>query len=647
MSGIAGSYSGIGGSGTNPDGIDSPSGSLAADSTQTTLGAITLSVTGAVGASSYLWSAVCSEPPDSSYTSTAAPASASSASTSLTPDGPGDYVIACELTGLGGSTTLRRLVTVTRPRPAPSSTLGAAVYMAAGTYAPTLSETAGADGTIVWATSCTKVTDGSSVSVTGSATTTPTITIAAGTAYRVRHRCTDGYGRVTDYVVSVSESSAGADDLTLSLSTGATVAQASPGAQAITATATGGTGSKTYAWSAKYQDGSSANALLSATNVANPTLTTTDYAQRVIATCTATDSGSPAQVAVASVMVTVSLTPIVFSNPAAQTATTAGAAEVTFATASGGIGTLTTGTATLARPAGSSAAISGSGYGPYSFTTDTPGTYAVTQSVTDTIGQSSQATGTLAYAPTGPTWTQLESYDWTTVDSQTTNSAGTIALLVGGAAYKTLNTYTSGAVSSPVWHAVNGSGIKMSYATGNSGEMWFDFLAATPSSSTQKIMVQWIVDAPTYAAGGAIDVLGRISDAAGWNGGAALSSLVYAVKPANYILKTDFHSASTPSESTVRDNAADITWPACVTIIEDGYQITLLVHQNCTDFVNPDSVKTGAVFTAYQSKAQTPSGSYTRWITVSSTLRVAMGHLDYGATSCYWRKTRVLEAPNL
>lgn len=646
MSGIAGSYSGIGGSGTNPDGIDSPSGSLAADSTQTTLSAITLSVTGAVGASSYLWSAVCSEPPDSSYTSTAAPASASSASTSLTPDGPGDYVIACELTGLGGSTTLRRLVTVTRPRPAPSSTLGAVVYMAAGTYAPTLSETAGADGSIVWATSCTKVTDGSSVSVTGSATTTPTITIAAGTAYRVRHRCADGYGRVTDYVVSVSESSGGASDLTLSLSTGATVAQSSPGAQAITATATGGTGSKTYAWVAKYQDGTSANALLSSTTVANPTLTTTAYAQRVIATCTATDSGSPAQVAVASVMVTVSLTPIVFSNPAAQTATTAGAASITFSTATGGIGTLTPGTASLAKPAGSSASLSGSGYGAYTFTTDTPGTYAVTQSVTDTIGQSSQATGTLAYAPTGPTWTQLESYDWTTVDSQTTTSAGTIALLVSGAAYKTLNTYTSGAVTSPVWHAVNGSGIKVSYSAG-SGEVWFDFLAATPSSSTKKMMVQWIVGAPGYSSAGSADVLGRISDTAGWNGAAALSSLVYAVKPGNYQLKTDFHSAATPSEATVRDNAADITWPACVTIIEDGYQITLLVHQNCSDYVNPDSIYTGAVFTAYQSKAQTPSGTYTRWITASSTIRVAMGHLDVAASSCYWRKTRVLEAPNL
>lgn len=626
-------------------GEGSPSGSLGADSTQTTLGAITLEVTDVVGVLSYVWSAVCSEPPDSSYTSTAAPVSPTSASTTLTPDGPGDYVLTCALTGPGGTTSLRRLVTVTRPRPAPSSTLGAVVSMAAGTYAPTLSETAGADGTIVWATTATKVSDGSSVSVTNPATTTPTFTVASGDSYRVRHRCTDGYGRITDLVVTVTESSGAASNLTVSLSTGATASQGAPGGQAITATPSGGTPGYTYAWTAKYQDGSSANALLSSTTVANPTLTTTAYAQRVIATVVVTDAAG--QTGQASVMVTVALTPIVFSNPSAQTATTAGAAEVTFATASGGIGTLTTGTATLARPAGSSAAISGSGYGPYSFTTDVPGTYAVTQSVTDEIGQSSQATGTLAYAPTGPTWTQLESYDWTTVDSQTTNSAGTIALLVGGAAYKTLNTYTSGAVSSPVWHAVNGSGLKLSYATGNSGEMWFDFLAATPSSSTQKIMVQWIVDAPTYAAGGAIDVLGRISDAAGWNGGAALSSLVYAVKPANYILKTDFHSASTPSESTVRDNAADITWPACVTIIEDGYQITLLVHQNCTDFVNPDSVKTGAVFTAYQSKAQTPSGSYTRWITASSTLRVAMGHLDYGATSCYWRKTRVLEAPNL
>ncbi len=105
---------------------------------------------------------------------------------------------------------------------------------------------------------------------------------------------------------SGSESSAGADNLTISLSTGATVAQASPGAQVITATPTGGTGSKTYAWSATYIDsGADAVALLSASTGNPVTLTTTTAGQQVQVVCTATDGGSPAQTAVAAVAVAV------------------------------------------------------------------------------------------------------------------------------------------------------------------------------------------------------------------------------------------------------------------------------------------------------------------------------------------------------
>ena len=590
---------------------DVPTGSLASDATQTTLAAITLSVTGAVGVSSYAWSAVCSEPPDSSYTSAAAPAAPTSASTTLTPDGPGDYVISCALTGLGGTSTLRRLVTVTRPRPAPSSTLGAVVYMAAGTYAPTLSETAGADGTIVWATSCTKVTDGSSVSVTGSATTTPTITIAAGTAYRVRHRCTDGYGRVTDYVATVSESSSSATDLTLSLSTGATVAQASPGAQAITATATGGTGSKTYAWTAKYQDGSSANALLSATNVANPTLTTTAYAQRVIATCTATDSGSPAQVAVASVMVTVSLTPIVFSNPAAQTATTAGAASITFSTATGGVGTLTPGTATLAKPAGSSASLSGSDYGAFTFTTDTPGTYAVTQSVTDTIGQSSQATGTLAFSLLGPTWEVLSDTDFVTCDTYSITAAGAFNVTRGGAAVVTLTAYSSGSVSSPVWGITNGTGAYITQG-GGAGEM---FLAGTTPSlgSTKRAAFQFLSAPQVYSGSNDSKVLGRISNANDFNTGATKSVLAFQYKSAGtYYLVHDYHVGGTPSQASLRTNAADMASLVCVTLIMDGMQVKSYIHAGVSDYQPMDSLESGSPIFKTWSLAQNPAGAFAR-----------------------------------
>lgn len=97
-----------------------------------------------------------------------------------------------------------------------------------------------------------------------------------------------------------------ATDLTVSLSTGATVSQSVPGAQAITATPTGGTGSKSYAWSATYiNSGADAASLLSASTGNPVTLTTTAAGQQVQVVCTATDSGSPAQVATTAVAVAV------------------------------------------------------------------------------------------------------------------------------------------------------------------------------------------------------------------------------------------------------------------------------------------------------------------------------------------------------
>lgn len=110
--------------------------------------------------------------------------------------------------------------------------------------------------------------------------------------------------------VNVPQSSA-PTDLTISLSTGTTVAQASPGEQVITATPTGGTGTKTYAWTATYiNSGSSAAALLSASTGNPVTLTTTTAGQQVQVVCAATDSGSPAQIAVAAVAVAVTPGPV-------------------------------------------------------------------------------------------------------------------------------------------------------------------------------------------------------------------------------------------------------------------------------------------------------------------------------------------------
>lgn len=112
-------------------------------------------------------------------------------------------------------------------------------------------------------------------------------------------------GSVLGPGVNVPQSSA-PTDLSVTLSTGATVAQAVPAAQVITATATGGTGTKTYAWSATYiNSGADAVALLSAATGNPVTLTTTTAGQQVQVVCTATDGGSPAQTAAAAVAVAV------------------------------------------------------------------------------------------------------------------------------------------------------------------------------------------------------------------------------------------------------------------------------------------------------------------------------------------------------
>lgn len=612
---------------------DLPTGNIGADTSQSTLALITLDGSAIVGASSFLWSVDVLEPADSTYTSTATPAAPTSQSTTFTPDGVGDIRIKCVATNATGSTTFERQVSQTRPYPAPASSLGLVVYMAAGTYGPTLSDGASAD-TVTWSTTVTKVSDGSSVSVTNSTTTTPTFTVATGLDYRVRHRATDAYGRVVDYVATVSESSAAPPDLTVSLSTGATVNQASPAGQVITATPSGGTGSKTYAWTAKYHDGTSANALLSATNVSNPTLTTTAYAQRVIATVTATDSGSPAQVAVASVMVVVAGTPIVFSNPSPQTSATAGAASITFSTATGGIGTLTPGTATLAKPAGSSASLSGSGYGAYTFTMDFPGTYAVTQSVTDDFGQTTQATGTVAYAPVGPTWTVLDSEDFTASSTDSRASAGTLTLSSGRA----LVAYTSGTVSG-TWGNTNGSGLYLTQASGT-GEMWM-YLTPTAAAAGTKVALQVLCGAQTFTGTTDLPVPCRLSDGTDWNTGGTKSLLFFQGKTGNYQLYAAHNVGSTNTNTTIRNNASDMTYSVCYTIIMDGTQSVFYVHTNVSTYVPLDSILSGSPLEYYDVQAVSPPAVYARWMNPT---KITFGHMDAAGSTLNIKGFRWLEA---
>ena len=71
------------------------------------------------------------------------------------------------------------------------------------------------------------------------------------------------------------------------------VEQASPGGQLFTATPTGGNSPYSYAWSAKFADGSDANGYLSGLTGSTTTLTATAYSQSFLITCVVTDSSGP------------------------------------------------------------------------------------------------------------------------------------------------------------------------------------------------------------------------------------------------------------------------------------------------------------------------------------------------------------------
>jgi len=69
--------------------------------------------------------------------------------------------------------------------------------------------------------------------------------------------------------------------------------QSSPGGQLLTATAAGGTAPYTYAWSARFADGSNANSYLSSLTGSTTTLTSTAYGQSFLVTCVVTDASTP------------------------------------------------------------------------------------------------------------------------------------------------------------------------------------------------------------------------------------------------------------------------------------------------------------------------------------------------------------------
>lgn len=269
---------------------DVPTGNIGVDTSQNVLDPITLDGSAIVGATSFLWSADVLEPADCTYTSTATPDAPTSQSTTFTPDGVGDLRIKCVATNATGSTTFERQVSQTRPYPVVSSSLGSTEELAGATYAPTLSETAGADAPATpWLTTALLDSDGSSVSVTGSTTTTPSIgSIVAGAAYVVTHQYTDAYGRVGRLSVGVRRTPAAIVPIVFSTPSPQTLTAA--GAADITFTgASGGTPGYTYSGATLAKPAGSAATILSGSGV-GPYAIVADVEGTYTITLTVTDS---------------------------------------------------------------------------------------------------------------------------------------------------------------------------------------------------------------------------------------------------------------------------------------------------------------------------------------------------------------------
>ena len=111
---------------------------------------------------------------------------------------------------------------------------------------------------------------------------------------------------------------------------------------------------------------------------------------------------------------------ISWTMPTSQLKTTAGAESITFNAASGGTGTITYSDVAFAeKPAGSAASLSGSGVGPYTFTTDNAGSYIVKLKATDEQGVTEWMFAVLVLDLTGAgTWTILVDIDLVGADTQ-------------------------------------------------------------------------------------------------------------------------------------------------------------------------------------------------------------------------------------
>ena len=395
----------------------------------------------------------------------------------------------------------------------------------------------------------------------------------------------------------------------------ATTAQSTPGGQVLTASATGGTGAVSWAWVATYSDGSSADGLLSGSG-STRTLTTTTPGQVVSVVATGTDSGGAnVQVASASAVVSVAQPALpTLSGPARQTQTYVGAASVTF-TGATGYGALSY-SASLSKPSGSSATLSGSGLGAYTFNTDAIGAYTVTLTLTDSLGRTAQATGIVSTEVVGSVWSLTADVDATALTPVSLSATGTFA------AGSLTGTFTRGSGNTGSG-GIDASGLFCTIATGTANAQT---VVAVPIDKEKKSLIMWKMSIPSLTGTTASARL-CLSDSASVTSGTQLLPLM--IKNNASAGLYDFTSSSrltgTGQGATTILTGVSSPGTAIIAVQMEGRQ-TYCAGFDADTFPTPDQLNTDQWFPIkVLGKADTTGDDYDLWLgMLSSTLYVGV-----------------------
>jgi len=351
---------------------------------------------------------------------------------------------------------------------------------------------------------------------------------------------------------------------------------------------------------------------------------------------TATDSGSPtAQTApaVATVSVAAAAAPTL-TAPARQTKTYVGAESVTFPAATG-YGTLTY-SAVLSKPTGSTATLSGSGLGPYTFTSDMMGAYVVTLTVTDGVGNTAPATGVVSVEVVGSVWSTTADVDFTAMStaSASRTTAGTSTFTAGS--------YTASlVVGSSVTSAQGGVGASGLYATLTTGTGNVQVTVPIPVDSAKKQLIMWKLTVPSLS-GATARARVVASDAASVTSGTQILPAVIANNGGNVDITSSSRLSGTGTGSTTLVTNAANPGTLIVVMEQTGKQILSTAFDQ-DDYPSPDQLGSGRYWDLKSvAKADTTGDDVVGWL--GSTLRLG-AEMGAAAGTVYVKGVRVLEAP--